>query len=155
MLLTLISATDFIKDFVLTNGFLIRTNNNQVIRFRFYIDDAPVTTAAFIKLLPFTRHFLHARVSGQEIWTDHAPWLDIIQENVSVFTTAGEIVIGPSRPPRNKVINCMGIFYGEGKLLDGGNIFGKAAEEDMPLLKTLGEQIWKEGGQSLTFELAQ
>ena len=47
----------------------------------------------------------------------------------------------------------MGIFYGEGKLIDGGNIFGKVFEEDMALLKELGEKIWKQGAQELTFEI--
>ena len=148
----LISVTDFIKKLHLTEGFLIRTAKNQAIRFRLYTDTAPVTAAAFLELLPFARLFLHARVSGQEIWTDNAPGLDIIQENVSVFSEAGEIVIGPSRPSRNKINHSMGIFYGEGKLLDGGNIFGKVQDEDMPLLQTLGEKIWKEGGQFLAFE---
>ena len=134
------------------NGFLIRTKDNQTIRFRFYNDTAPITSSAFLKVLPFSRIFLHARVSGQEIWIDDAPSLDIIQENSSVFTEPGEIVIGPASPDRNKIVNCMGIFYGEGKLLDAGNIFGKVVEEELKLLKTLGDMIWRNGAQDLRFE---
>lgn len=134
------------------NGFLLRTTDNQTIRFRFYNDAAPVTSAAFLKTLPFSRTFLHARVSGHEIWIDDAPSLNIIQENSSIFAEPGEIVIGPANPARNKIANCMGIFYGEGRLLDGGNIFGKVVEEDLNLLKTLGETIWQQGAQELTFE---
>jgi hypothetical protein len=62
-------------------GFIIKTSGNKTIRFNFYLEAAPVTCDAFAKLLPFTRSFLHARVSGQEVWTDSAPPLDIIQEN--------------------------------------------------------------------------
>ena len=133
--------------------FLIKTESNQILRFRFYSDAAPVTSAAFARMLPFSRTFLHARVSGQEIWIDDAPGLDIIQENASVFTEPGEIVIGPLKPERVKTSKCLGIYYGEGKGLDCCNIFGRVFEEDLSMLKRLGEEIWKNGSQKLTFEI--
>jgi hypothetical protein len=133
-------------------GFLIRTEDNQVIRFEFYQSAAPITSKAFAQILPFAEFFFHAKISGQEIWIDNAPELFIIQENASVFAEPGEIVIGPKNLPRNKVAGFMGIFYGEGKLLDAGNIFGKVFEDDMSLLKTLGENIWRKGAQKLFFE---
>lgn len=134
-------------------GFIMRTKDNQVIRARLYLDVAPQTAAAFLQTLPFERLFFHARISGQEIWIDNAPSLDVIQENASVFMEPGEIVIGPKGPSRNKVCNCMGIFYGEGKGLDCSNIFAKVYEEDMPLLKQLGDSIWRNGAQELRFEI--
>jgi len=133
-------------------GFLIRTAADQAIRFRFYSDAAPLTCTAFSETLPFSKTFFHARVSGQEIWIDDAPPLEITQENSSVFAEPGEIVIGPLQPKRNKVAGFMGIFYGEGKLIDAGNIFGKVFDEDLASLKTLGEKIWKQGAQELRFE---
>ena len=136
------------------SDFLIKTKDNQIIRFQLYVDASPITSAAFIKALPFSRTFIHARVSGQEIWTDDGINLDIIQENSSVFTVPGEIVSGPLKPSRNKTSNCIGIYYGEGKGLDGCNIFGKVFNEDLPKLKVLGEKIWKHGEQQLAFELA-
>ena len=132
-------------------GFLIRTKDNQVVRFQFYQTAAPITSAAFIKILPFAEFFFHAKISGQEIWIDNAPPLDIIQENVSVFTEPGEIAIGPTNPTRNKIAGCMGIFYGEGKLLDAGNIFEKVLEEDMSLLKTLGESVLAQWSSKIVF----
>ena len=134
------------------DGFIIRTSNNEVIRFKLYIQDAPVTSAAFISLLPFNRTFIHARVSGQEIWIDNAPKLNIIQENASVFTEPGEVVFGPLKPARTKTSNCMGIYYGEGRGLDACNIFAKVFDEDMDLLKVLGEDIWKNGVKEILFE---
>ncbi|MCW3105504.1 MAG: hypothetical protein JWQ09_10 [Segetibacter sp.] len=136
-------------------GFFIRTKDNEIIRFIFYFDSAPVTSAAFAKALPFSRTFLHARVSGQEIWIDDAPELDIIQENASVFTEPGEVVLGPLKPSRTKTSKCLGIYYGEGKGLDCCNIFGKVFDEDLPLLKTLGDAIWRNGAQELTFEVLE
>jgi len=135
-----------------TPGFNIRTVEGKSIRFRYYAAEAPVTSSAFEMLLPFTRTFLHARVSGQEIWIDNAPELDIIQENSSVFIEPGEAVFGPLKPKRTKTSNCMGIYYGEGKGLDCCNIFAKVFDEDMPLLRALGENIWKYGVQGLTFD---
>jgi len=133
-------------------GFSITTKNNNVIRFTYYTEAAPVTVNAFNNQLPFKRIFFHARLSGQEFWIDNAPVLDIIQENASVFTAPGEVVIGPLKPIRVKTSCCMGIYYGEGKGLDCCNIFAKVFDEDLHLLKALGENIWKQGEQELVFE---
>lgn len=133
-------------------GFKITTPKNQVIRFNYYEDAAPVTAQAFSTLLPFTRTFFHARVSGQEIWIDDVPSLNIIQENASVFTEPGEVVFGPQNPSRTKTANCMGIYYGKGKGLDAANIFAKVYNEDAEKLVKLGEEIWKNGMQELRIE---
>ena len=133
-------------------GFKIITPDNQSIIFHYYLDAAPITCQAFASLLPFTRTFFHARVSGQEIWIDDAPPLEIIQENASVFTEPGEVVFGPSKPARVKTANCMGIYYGEGKGLDAANIFAKVRTEDLIKLRALGEKIWKAGQQTLWFQ---
>ena len=133
-------------------GFQIKTPENQIIRFQFYEREAPKTVDTLIKLLPFSRLFFHARVSGREIWIDDAPLIDVPQENATVFAEPGEIVIGPIQPTRNKITGCIGIFYGEGKLLDCGNIFGKAFEEDMPTLEKLGDDIWRFGARELILE---
>ena len=137
----------------MTNGFLLTTSEGTEIRFRLYFEDSPVTSAAFLTLLPFSRIFYQARVSGQEIWIDDVPPLDIIQENASVFAQIGEVVFGPMKPTRVKTANCMGIYYGEGRGLDACNIFAKVFDEDITLLQTLGNQIWKNGSQMLTFSI--
>ena len=46
----------------------------------------------------------------------------------------------------------MGIMYGEGKLLDCGNIFAKVYDEDLNQLKVLGGKLWSEGFQEIAFE---
>ncbi|MCU0440789.1 MAG: DUF3830 family protein [Bacteroidia bacterium] len=132
------------------NGFKITTSYNQEIRFECYTDTAPITSMAFLSILPFTRTFNHARVSGQEIWIDDVPQLDIIQENASIFTEMGEVVFGPTKPVRAKTANCFGIYYGEGKGLDACNIFARVVESDKQKLIDLGNHIWKNGSQALT-----
>jgi hypothetical protein len=134
--------------------FKIKTSDNQIIHFNFYKNDAPITCDAFVNLLPFTLTFMHARVSGEEIWSNQFPELDIIQENASVFTEVGEIVLGPLKPARAKTAKAIGIYYGDGKGLDCANIFGKVILKDLPKLKELGNKIWRQGMQDLTFEKA-
>lgn len=134
-------------------GFRILTPENQVIRFIYYQDKAPMTCKSFESALPFERVLYHARVSGLEIWTENGPKLDLPQENASIFAEPGEIVLGPILPERNKIKGCLGIFYGEGRLLDCGNIFGKVVIEDFETLKGLGDSIWRKGGCMLKFEL--
>jgi len=134
------------------NGFKIVTKDGIEIQFRYYLDEAPVTSRAFQQILPFTRKFYHARVSGHEIWIDDVPPLDIIQENASVFAEPGEVVIGPSRPGRVKTANCFGIYYGNGKGLDAANIFARVVDADVKKLEELGDSVWKNGPQEFRIE---
>lgn len=136
-------------------GFKIICKNTQEIRFEFYFDCAPVTSKAFIGILPFTKTFYHARVSGQEIWINDVPALDIIQENSSIFTEPGEVVFGPLQPARSKTANCFGIYYGEGKGLDACNIFARVVDSDKQTLFDLGNSIWKNGPQELTIAVIE
>ena len=133
-------------------GFEVVTKERLEIYFTFYLDEAPVTCRAFQDILPFTRLFYHARVSGKEIWINDVAPLDIIQENASVFAEPGEVVVGPSKPTRVKTANCFGIYYGEGKGLDAANIFARVIDADMKKLEELGESIWKDGPQELRIE---
>jgi hypothetical protein len=132
------------------NGFKIITEGNVEIRFQYYRDAAPITCDAFAQILPFTRTFHHARVSGEEIWIDDVPELNIIQENASVFTEPGEVVFGPAKPLRTKTANCMGIYYGNGKGLDAANIFARVVDSDVVKLADLGKKIWNGGSQKIT-----
>jgi hypothetical protein len=136
---------------IASGGFKITTSTGLEIRFDYYSDEAPVTVAAFQNLLPFKRILKHARFSGEEIWTDDAPPLQIIQENASVFTNTGEVVYGPDIPHRTKTRNCIGIYYGEGKGLDSANIFACVKTDDRQLLSDLGNKIWLHGAEELTF----
>lgn len=132
------------------DGFRITTNDGVTIRFRYY-ENAPATATGFALQLPFSRTFMHARTSGEEIWIDNAPEICATQENASVFTEPGEVVYGPLAALRTKTRNCMGIYYGQGKGLDSCNIFAKVLDEDANSLAALGLSIWKEGFKELHF----
>lgn len=134
-------------------AYSLTTPDNCIIRFRCYTAEAAQSVAAFEKVLPFSLAFYHARTSGQEVWVANAFTFDVAQENASVFTQPGEMVLGPMKPTRAPAMNgSLGIYYGEGKGLDAANIFAKVFDEDLPLLQALGEQIWKQGEQVLRFE---
>lgn len=131
------------------NRFFLESEDKMQIEFVLYFEEAPKTVLAFLETLPFTRTWIHASVSGQEIWIDDAPRLLVPQENASVFVSPGEVVIGPVKPKRNRVAGCMGIYYGEGKGLDAGNVFAKVVDRDYEQLKQLGKDIWHKGAQRL------
>ncbi len=134
-------------------GFSIITPENTIIRFTYYSAEAPLSAAAFDAVLPFSIGFYHARTSGEEFWVANAFTFDVPQENASVFTEPGEVVLGPMKPSRVKAMNgSIGIYYGDGKGLDAANIFAKVVPEDADKLKVLGEKIWKEGARELRFE---
>jgi hypothetical protein len=133
-------------------GFKVITKEGTEIHFDFYLGEAPITSNAFQRILPFTRTFYHARVSGKEIWIDKVPPVDIIQENASVFAERGEVVIGPARPTRVKTANCFGIYYGDGKGLDAANIFARVTDADLKKLEELGDSIWRKGPQELRID---
>ncbi|HWB28801.1 MAG TPA: hypothetical protein VG738_25180 [Chitinophagaceae bacterium] len=62
-------------------------------------------------------------------------------------------MLGPVNPLRAKTSKCIGIYYGRGRGLDCCNIFGKVFDEDMHLLATLGDVVWKHGACEMTFEV--
>ncbi len=134
------------------NSFIIITPDQIRIRFQLYTDDAAQTCEAFLASLPFSRTFYHARFSGAEFWTNDNIQYALPQENASVHTQPGEIVLGPLMPQRTQTAGCLGIYYGEGKGIDCANIFGIVCAEDHDKLCSLGETIWRNGGVLLRFE---
>ncbi|MCB0820606.1 MAG: DUF3830 family protein [Bacteroidetes bacterium] len=134
-----------------SKAFVLRVAGFPDVHFDFYLNDAPATCAAFRNLLPFARTLVHARVSGEEIWFDDLPEIEVIQENASVFTLPGEVVLGPSNAHRTKTAGCFGIYYGAGKGLDACNIFAMVRESDRDQLCKIGERIWKQGAAEAQF----
>ncbi len=55
----------------------LATLDGQEIRFNFYDLEAPKTCKAIKEILPIEIKLLHARTSGEEIWTPNRPELNI------------------------------------------------------------------------------
>lgn len=132
----------------------LKTNSGKSIRFELYENEAPFTCEAFTKILPFEAKAVQAREAGEEIWIPEGPKLNIPQENATIHLFPGELGIAPEHL-RNQVSRSIAILYGEAKLHDCVNVFARVIDEDIKLLKKLGEAIWLEGSQTLTFEILQ
>lgn len=132
---------------------ILKTSDGNSIRFRFYQKEAPITSKTFIETLPLEVTGRQARTAGEEIWIPEGPGLNIIQENATVHLKPGELGIAPLSS-RNEVERSIAIVYGEAMLHDCVNVFAKVFDEDVEILKRLGERIWLKGEQVLTFEVA-
>ncbi|CAF1291633.1 unnamed protein product [Didymodactylos carnosus] len=137
------------------NSIVLNVSVDQKIRFELYENSAPITCNTFCSKLPFEIKLLHAKLAGEEIWSPNGPELDIIQENSTIHVEPGEIVIAPINPIRNQIRKCIGIFYGNGKLVDCANVFAKVFPDDINKLKQLGEDIWLNGSKIIRFEMLQ
>ncbi len=113
-----------------------------------------MTCKAIAKRLPLRARALQARFAGEEIWIPKGPSLKIPQENATINLRFGEIGYAPINP-RNEVARSIAIVYGEAKLSDCVNVFGRVFDEDRKLLKKLGEQIWLKGARSATLKLSK
>ncbi len=129
----------------------LKTPDGNLIRFRLYVQEAPATSKAFVNALPIEVKAVQARLSGHEIWIPDGPELSIPQENATINVKLGEI--GYAVPvARNRGARSIAIIYGEARLSECVNVFGMVLDEDIPILKSLGEKVWLEGAQILRLE---
>jgi len=131
---------------------ILETEKGQQIRFELLKGEAPITIGAFEGLLPLKLKLLHARTSGEELWTPDGPELNIALENATVHIEPGELGIAPVHP-RNKISKCVVLAYGPARLYDCANIFARVIKEDEEHLKVLGNAIWMEGAQTVILRL--
>jgi hypothetical protein len=131
---------------------VLETAKAQQIRFDLLNTEAPVTVDAWIRLLPLKLKLLHARTSGEELWTPDGPGLNIALENASVHIEPGEMGIAPVHP-RNKISKCVVLAYGPARLHDCANLFARVIKEDEEHLRALGNVIWMEGAQTVLLHL--
>ncbi len=136
----------------MTGKFFHLRSKEGVIRFSLYHKEAPQTCLAFLSKLPWRGKAVQARLSGEEIYIEKGPALNVPQENTSIFLRPGEI--GYAVPiARSPIKNNIAIVYGEAKLFDGVNVFARVVPTDLKKLKNLGKSIWLNGAQILNFTL--
>lgn len=133
-------------------GFQVSAPGGQAIPFEYNLRFAVETCEAFDELLPFSCVFKHVETSGPELWTENAPVLDILQQYSTAQAEAGEVLLGPVQPLRNRISGSLRIFYGEGQSLDAGNVFARVFKGELDKLAALGNRIRKEGSLELSFE---
>jgi hypothetical protein len=114
---------------------------------------APLTCAAFVKLLPFKENLLHVRWSGESTWV---PLGDLVigipPENATVYPLPGEILLYPGGVSETEVLIPYGrTQFGSKAGLLAGNHFLTivAGAEQLPELGRL--TLWK-GAQPILID---
>ena len=115
-------------------------------------DDAPKTTAAFRKMLPYEERIIHVRWSGEGCWIPMGD-LDIglSPENATRYPSPGEIIFFPGGVSETELLIAYGYvaFASKAGAL-AGNHFATIVEGNENL-RALGMKCLWEGAQPISF----
>jgi hypothetical protein len=135
-----------VSDLLITAGPYTFTGRLETAR-------APLTCAAFLKLLPFTEHLLHVRWSGESTWVPLGDLeVGVPPENATVYPLPGEILLYPGGVSETEILIPYGrTQFGSKAGLLAGNHFLTiiAGAEHLPPLGAL--TLWK-GAQPITID---
>jgi len=114
---------------------------------------APLTLAAFEKLLPYTQKLIHVRWSGEGCWIPMDDFqLGVGFENATSHPAPGDILFYPGGYSETEIILAYGACSFSSKLGQlAGNHF-LTIIEGRENLRALGEKCLWEGAQDLVFE---
>ena len=132
---------------------LLITAGPFTFKARLETDKAPLTCAAFLKLLPFKENLLHVRWSGESTWVPLGDLtVGVPPENATTYPLPGEILLYPGGVSETEVLIPYGrTQFGSKAGLLAGNHFLTiiAGGEHLPELGRL--TLWK-GAQPITIE---
>jgi hypothetical protein len=115
--------------------------------------NAPLTCAAFLKLLPFKEQLLHVRWSGESTWVPLGDLdVGVPPENATVYPLPGEILLYPGGVSETEVLIPYGrTQFGSKAGLLAGNHFMTIVSggENLPELGRL--TLWK-GAQPILID---
>jgi hypothetical protein len=117
--------------------------------------DAPRTSAAFSKLLPYRQKIIHARWSGEACWIPLGDFtLGVDYENHTSHPAPGEILFYPGGYSETEILFPYGATSFSSKLGQlAGNHF-LTVTEGQGHLRDLGRLVLWEGAQDIVFENA-
>ena len=122
---------------------------------RLEVAKAPLTCAAFMKLLPFREQLLHVRWSGEATWVPLGDLsIGVPPENATVYPLPGEILLYPGGVSETEVLIPYGrTQFGSKAGLLAGNHFLTiiSGAEKLPELGKL--TLWK-GAQPILIDRA-
>ena len=117
---------------------------------------APLTCAAFLKLLPFKENLLHVRWSGESTWVPLGNLqVGVPPENATVYPLPGEILLYPGGVSETELLIPYGRtqFASKAGLLAGNHFLSiVSGAEHLPELGKL--TLWK-GAQPIVIEMAR
>lgn len=116
---------------------------------------APLTVAAFLKLLPYHQKLIHVRWSGEGCWVPLGDFkLGVGFENHTSHPSVGDILFYPGGYSETEIILAYGGCSFSSKMGPlAGNHF-LTITEGRELLATLGKKVLWEGAQDVIFELS-
>ena len=117
--------------------------------------NAPLTVAAFLKLLPYRQKLIHVRWSGEGCWVPLGDFqLGVGFENHTSHPSAGDILFYPGGYSETEIILAYGGCSFSSKMGPlAGNHF-LTITEGREQLMTLGKKVLWEGAQDVIFELS-
>ena len=120
--------------------------------------DAPLTVAAFMKLLPYRQKIIHVRWSGEGCWVPLGDWKlenngkEVGFENHTSHPSVGDILFYPGGYSETEFIMAYGACMFASKLGQlAGNHF-LTVIEGKENLRALGTKTLWEGAQEIVFE---
>lgn len=118
--------------------------------------DAPLTVAAFEKLLPYRQKLIHVRWSGEGVWVPLGEFqLGVGFENHTSHPSVGDILFYPGGYSETEIILAYGACSFASKMGPlAGNHF-LTITEGREHLRTLGTKVLWEGAQDVLFEAAE
>ena len=116
--------------------------------------DAPLTVAAFTKLLPYRQKLIHVRWSGEGCWIPLGEFkLGVDFENHTSHPSVGDILFYPGGYSATEIILAYGSCCFASKMGQlAGNHF-LTIVEGKENLRALGTKVLWEGAQDVSFEL--
>ena len=114
---------------------------------------APLTVAAFEKLLPYRQKLIHVRWSGEGVWVPLGDFeLGVSFENAHSHPSVGDILFYPGGYSETEIILAYGPCSFSSKLGQlAGNHF-LTITEGREQLPELGRKVLWEGAQDVLFE---
>jgi hypothetical protein len=115
--------------------------------------DAPLTVAAFMKLLPYRQKLIHVRWSGEGVWVPLGEFqLGVGFENHTSHPSAGDILFYPGGYSETEIILAYGACSFASKMGPlAGNHF-LTLVEGRENLRALGTTVLWKGAQDVLFE---
>jgi hypothetical protein len=117
--------------------------------------NAPLTVAAFLKLLPYRQKLIHVRWSGEGCWVPLGDFkLGVGFENHTSHPSAGDILFYPGGYSETEIILAYGgcSFSSRMGPLAGNHFL--TITQGREQLMTLGNKVLWEGAQDIIFELS-
>ena len=117
--------------------------------------DAPLTVAAFRKLLPYRQRLIHVRWSGEACWVPLGDFqLGVGFENHTSHPSVGDILFYPGGYSETELLLAYGACSFASKMGPlAGNHF-MTVVEGCENLRALGTQVLWHGAQDVLFEAA-